>query len=97
MDERLGIGQSLLSSDGKARIKSKLLLSKPPSLQSCSAISALHHFTFHFTFAGIPGLTSFRKATDPEHTRDSTDMEAIILSGRQFGRTGAHGRLEEAM
>lgn len=43
-------GSLSCSSDGKARIKSQLLPSKPPSLQSCSAVSALYHFTCLYTF-----------------------------------------------
>lgn len=35
-------------------------------------------FAFHFILAEVLGLTSFRKATDPEDTRDSTDTEVII-------------------
>lgn len=62
------------SFDRKARIKSKLLFSSPLP----SKLLYTRAFTFYFTSAGVPGLTSFRKATDPEDTRDSTDIEVII-------------------
>lgn len=44
--------------------------------------------TFNFTSAGVLGLTSFRKATDPEDTRDSTDTEVIIWMTGWFSRRG---------
>lgn len=68
------------SSDGKGKDKIKITLEQVPPSSKAALPYLLYTraFTFHFTSSRSAWAYKFRKAADPEDTRDSREIKVII-------------------